>query len=209
MSIITNFGCHGKCPYCIVRENGIDVPETTLEGLEKLIDEVKKNDCNIVSVSGGGDPLHNYKNHTDYYAELFKKLSKNDIPMEMHTSYVAAGRYFPAEDCKRVVYHLRDIKQLEDVTRCGNEIVRIVFVVTEKISAKDIVKIAGYVQNSKEIDELSFRQMVGSSYEIMSYNQELLKWGHENELWHYIEQNDYNLYYVNGQVYEKFSEIHK
>jgi hypothetical protein len=23
LSVITNFGCHGKCPYCIVRENGI------------------------------------------------------------------------------------------------------------------------------------------------------------------------------------------
>lgn len=43
LSIITNFGCHGKCPYCIVRENGIKVSETTLGGLDKLPMFLKKN----------------------------------------------------------------------------------------------------------------------------------------------------------------------
>lgn len=27
LSVITNFGCHGRCPYCIVRENGIKSAE--------------------------------------------------------------------------------------------------------------------------------------------------------------------------------------
>lgn len=26
MSIITNFGCHYKCPYCIVKENNLHIP---------------------------------------------------------------------------------------------------------------------------------------------------------------------------------------
>ena len=43
LSIITNFGCHGKCPYCIVRENGIKVPKTTLGGLDKLPMFFKRN----------------------------------------------------------------------------------------------------------------------------------------------------------------------
>lgn len=29
MSIITNFGCHYKCPYCIVKENNLHIPKTT------------------------------------------------------------------------------------------------------------------------------------------------------------------------------------
>lgn len=37
LSIITNFGCHFQCPECIVRNNHIDVPKTTLEGLDGLI----------------------------------------------------------------------------------------------------------------------------------------------------------------------------
>ena len=41
LSIITNFGCHGRCPYCIVRENGIKVPKSTIGGLDKLEDAIK------------------------------------------------------------------------------------------------------------------------------------------------------------------------
>lgn len=26
MSVITNFGCHYKCPYCIVKENNLHIP---------------------------------------------------------------------------------------------------------------------------------------------------------------------------------------
>lgn len=36
MSIITNFGCHYKCPYCIVKENNLHIPRTTLAGLDNL-----------------------------------------------------------------------------------------------------------------------------------------------------------------------------
>ena len=38
LSVITNFGCHGRCPYCIVRENEIKVPKSTVDGLDKLED---------------------------------------------------------------------------------------------------------------------------------------------------------------------------
>lgn len=55
LSVITNFGCHGRCPYCIVRENGIKVPKSTVDGLDKLEDAITLTGANIVSISGGGD----------------------------------------------------------------------------------------------------------------------------------------------------------
>lgn len=207
LSIITNFGCHGKCPYCIVRENGIDVPKTTLEGLDNLINEVNKNKCNIVSISGGGDPLHNYNQHIDYYAKLIDMLQDNNIRLEMHTSYI--NSQFPMDKCHRVVYHLQDIHQLYDIKRQGNEKVRVVFVATRRFSPQDFILIARAVDVLPDIDELSFRQLVDNDYKTMYYNHETLKWGHEKGLWHYIEQNDYNLYYVNGQIFTEFSKIHR
>ena len=60
LSVITNFGCHGRCPYCIVRENGIKVPKSTVDGLDKLEDAIALTGANIVSISGGGDPLYRY-----------------------------------------------------------------------------------------------------------------------------------------------------
>lgn len=71
MSIITNFGCHYKCPYCIVKENNLHIPRTTLAGLDNLEEALKENGCNIVSISGGGDPLHEYEKHIDWYRKFF------------------------------------------------------------------------------------------------------------------------------------------
>ena len=33
LSIITNFECHYNCPYCIVKNNNLHIPKTTLHGL--------------------------------------------------------------------------------------------------------------------------------------------------------------------------------
>lgn len=215
LSIITNFGCHGRCSYCIVRENGINVPKTTLSGLDNLEDVFKETNCNIISISGGGDPLHNYNEHFDWYRELFK-ISRFDkergiwrsapIPVEMHTSYMTEEVSFPFYDCYRVVYHANTIEQLEKIKRTGKEIVRVVYVVTEDFTLEQIMEIALRVHDSDQIDELSFRQLVGKNYETADYWEDFLKLGHR-KLWHYIEQKDYNLYYVEGKLYSKFAEI--
>lgn len=132
LSIITNFGCHGKCPYCIVRENGIKVPKTTLGGLT--------------------------------------------------------------------------FEQLKHIHKTGNEIVRVVYVVTKDFTLEQIMNIAMFVADSNEIDELSFRQLVDKGYKVTDYWQDVLKFGHK-KLWWYIEQCDYNLYYAENKIYTKFSEI--
>lgn len=174
LSVITNFGCHGRCPYCIVRENGIKVPKSTVDGLDKLEDAIS------ICIKAG-------------------------IPMEMHTSYTESE--FPYHFCKRVVYHLQSVEDLECVERHGTEIVRVVFVATEKLSKEDITKISDFVHSSDQIDELSFRHMVNERYETEYYNHDFLKTGHEKGLWHYIRQKDYNIYYAENRIYTKFSEI--
>ena len=215
LSIITNFGCHGKCPYCIVRENGINVPKTTLGGLDNLESVLKDMDCNIISVSGGGDPLHEYEKHFDWYRELFKICRYDSkrglwraqpILVEMRTSYMTDETSFPFNDCYRVVYHANTIEQISQIKRTGREIVRVVYVVTENFTLEQIMEIALRVHNSNQIDELSFRQLVGKNYETTDYWRDFLKLGH-GKLWHYIEQCDYNTYYVEGKIYTKFSEI--
>ena len=91
MSIITNFGCHYKCPYCIVKENNLHIPRTTLAGLDNLEEALKENGCNIVSISGGGDPLHEYEKHgnqTGLYCSACGKwqkwLKKDEIRLFNH-----------------------------------------------------------------------------------------------------------------------------
>lgn len=206
LSIITNFGCHGKCPYCIVRENGIKVPKTTLGGLDKLPMFLKETRRNIISISGGGDPLYEYEKHVDWYRKLFKMVNQLGVPVEMHTSYMTDESTFPFYDCKRVVYHPNTFEQLKHVHRTGDEIVRVVYVVTKDFTLDQIMNIAMFVDDSNEIDELSFRQLVDKGYEVTDYWQDILRLGHK-KLWWYIEQCDYNLYYAENNIYTKFSEI--
>lgn len=206
LSIITNFGCHWRCPYCIVKNNYIDVPVTTLSSLDKLQAAVEYEKAEAISVSGGGDPLFEYENHRKYYQRLFRICRELKLPLEMHTSYIESE--FPYEKCHRVVYHLHDFDQLAKIVRHRNEIVRVVFVVTKKFKPELIEQIAEFVENSDIIDELSFRQMVDKNYHVRNYCHEYLLEGHQKR-WYYIEQNDYHPYFVNGTIHYQFSDISK
>lgn len=58
LSIITNFGCHYSCPECIVRNNKLKMTPTEEYSSYMQLEHVLKNecnDCNWVSVSGGGE----------------------------------------------------------------------------------------------------------------------------------------------------------
>lgn len=204
LSVITNFGCHYQCPYCVVKNNGLLIPKTTLGGLDMLKEAYMEHDCNIISLSGGGDPLHQYEQHSDWYQKLFDLTQY--IPLEMHTSYLTDDTSFPFEACKRVVYHCHTVTDLSRVYRMGDEIVRVVFVVTGEYSIRTLMDIADTVHRSPDIDELSFRQLVNDHYEPEHYLENYLKLGHK-KLWWYIEQNDYNVYYAENKVAYRYRDI--
>ena len=204
MSVITNFGCHYSCPYCIVKNNNLHIPKTTLDGLNLLKKKIEDNKCNWVSISGGGDPLWNFENHIDWYKRFFEITE--GINIELHTSMPNVDGV-PYLFFERVVYHLHDFEQLKTIKRNhSGQIVRVVFVVTERFTKDLIDKIATYCHDSDNIDELSFRQMMDNHYEETDYCREYLKEGHQKRWW-YIEQNDYNLYYCENEVYTEYRKI--
>ena len=90
--------------------------------------------------------------------------------------------------------------------RRGNEIVRVVFVVTEDFTEDDILEISDYVEESSEIDELSFRQLVDENYETKFYLHQFLQKEHKIK-WYYIQQNDYNLYYCENKIYTTYKNL--
>lgn len=209
LSVITNFGCHFSCPYCIVKNCGIDIPKTTVEGLQGLEKAIDEYGCNWVSISGGGDPFYRLDKHIDWWNKFFEITDELTVNKELHTSYLSD--YFDEDACPfyafdRVVYHCRNISDLFRIKRFGNQIVRVVYVVTETATKEKIDDIAAIVRHHPDIDELSFRQMVDSNYEATHYCEDYLKAGHQKDWW-YIEQADYNLYYAENQVtcrYEDF-----
>lgn len=208
LSVITNFGCHYECPYCIVRENNLHIPKTTIKGLNYLKHAIVSNECNWVSVSGGGDPLHEFENHTDWYAEFFRIVNElGYVKTELHTSYINNPNCI-CNQFDRVVYHLRKISDIAHINRRFGQIVRVVFVVTENFAPELIDRIVHAVKLNPNIDELSFRQMVDSHYQITHYCEDYLRAGHKKE-WYYIEQSDYNLYYCENKVSTQFEDFKK
>lgn len=212
LSIITNFGCHYKCPYCIVKNTGIDVPKTTIGGLDKLVENIQKYDCNWVSISGGGDPLHNWEDHMGWWGRLFSILPKN-VKTELHTSYFDPPSHLGVR-FDRIVYHCHKPEDLFKIDRFilphgyPKQITRAVFVVTEDFTPELINEIATLVKYRPNIDELSFRQMVDSDYNATHYCEEYLKTGHQKDWW-YIQQCDYNIYYAENEVKFKYEDFRK
>lgn len=113
---------------------------------------------------------------------------------------------FPYSMFSRIVYHVHNIGELKKITRACDEIVRVVFVVDDSMTEDDINAIADFVEESDQIDELSFRQRVDENYESTYHLHDFLKAGHQ-ERWWYIEQCDYNTYYHNGKLYTKYTDI--
>ena len=208
ISIITNFGCHNLCPYCIVKNANIKIPETTINSLDGLQEKIINSGNGLISISGGGDPLFNYEKHTDFYDKLFEILTYLGCKLELHTSYLHSN--FPFQKCYRVVYHLisvNDYMIIKNIKKHGNEIVRIVFVVEDGYTENDIDKIYEEYKKNTNINELSFRQMVYYDYTVNNNLKDYLAEGHKNKKWYYIKQGDYNEYFVDGNVKNKFSEL--
>lgn len=207
LSIITNFGCHWSCPYCIYKNGNLDVPKTTIDGLRELKRAIKENKVNWVSLSGGGDPLHHFHEHYAWYKKMFSKIP-NDVRLEMHTSYTQIHDNIPLLYIfDRMVYHVRSISAMKHIVRYGaKQIVRVVFVVTNDFTPEKIYMIAKEVKSNPNIDELSFRQMVDGNFQPTHFCEEYLKAGHKKD-WYYIEQGDYNLYYCENRVSTRYEDF--
>lgn len=213
LSILTNFGCHFACSYCVYRDNKINIPFTNVDtfGWIQLEEELKKHKGEEVSISGGGDPLYNYdeSNNRAFYDKLFALLKKYDCKLELHTSIFDPR--FPYDNCERVVFHFtvpNQIKMLyytDRLVRLPSK-VRVVYVVQEHYTRHLINEIVKEVLACEEITELSFRQMIKADgttdYTLYDY----LKEGHMKD-WYYIEQQDYNEYFVQDHLEREYLAI--
>lgn len=209
LSIITNFGCHYRCPYCIVKKNNIHVPPTTLEGLSNLKQTIAALDATIVSVSGGGDPLFESDKHADWWERLFAILEEScpRPALEVHTSYLP-GTFEKriAEKSMRMVYHVHHMDELKQIRRLSHEITRAVFVVQDWMTEQFLNEASDFVKHSTQIDEISFRQRVDASYNISHYLHDVLQLGHKRKWW-YIQQCDYNVYYAENKIYSRYQDF--
>lgn len=213
LSVLTNFGCHWGCRYCVYRENGINIPKTDYRtfGWNELERELQKHKGELVSISGGGDPLYNFESNKQnqlFYKKLFKLLEKYNCRLELHTSTLIEE--FPYDKCERVVFHLTMPTQISLINNRLfklPKLVRVVYVVQDYYTKGLVNQIARCVNDDKNaVNELSFRQMIGSDGLTQYYLHDYLKQEHK-KLWYYIEQSDYNEYFVDDHIEKEYLNI--
>lgn len=212
LSILTNFGCHWSCPYCVYRENKINIPLTTRENFDfkALEEEMKNMDGDEISISGGGDPLYNWKNNMWFYNEIQSLAGTYNKKIELHTSYIDYN--FDYSDFDRVVFHLQSPTQIRLIDMGRHRLwlssnVRVVFVIQEHYSKGIINNIIKEVENNEDVTELvSFRQLIKIDGAIAEIEHEYLKSKHLKDLY-YIKQADYNEYFVNNHIEKEYLKI--
>lgn len=104
---------------------------------------------------------------------------------------------------------LDDIFAVDEVD-CKKVPKRVVFVVEERMNTGYIDTASNIVKfYCNEVDQLSFRQLIKENYQISYHLYNYLKAGHDRKDWYYIEQGDYNTYFINGDTKEKYSDLKK
>ena len=203
LSIITNFGCDERCPYCIWNEHFLKNTFTSMETTdwERLITTINEHSPDRISISGGGDPLFELEKNIKWWQKLFYYLPY--VLLDLHTAKIAPPNF--ARKFNKYVFHAKDLQdyynRIDELTKLQIPKKRVVIVADRQYTEKDYLKAA---QNAKDKGcSFSVRQLVENNKPV-DIAVDFLK---NNPDLFYIEQADYNLYFMpDNNVYAKFLE---
>jgi len=206
LSIITNFGCDEACPYCIwqqghfLQQTKTHVITTDWIKLQQLIQKETR-----ISVSGGGDPLFNLAINLPWWDKLFS-IKPTHTQIDLHTAKIAPIDFLQTNSFNYYVFHAKNANQyfnIEDrLKKLPVNKIRIVIVADEGYTKADYLMLASAVRHAGF--SFSIRRKVINKKAIETPLDDFLK---SYKKWHYIEQTDYNQYFMpDNRIYTKFLE---
>lgn len=192
ISIITNFGCRSKCWYCIWRGHPLEhvSVKTDWAKLEQFL--WNNRDKGKVSVSGGGDCLHKYDRHFEWWGRLFSITEKLRILVDVHTREMFWNDTFWKERINRCVFssdypYTAEVEYLEYMSRLTK--VRITHLVTGATTDATIDK---YIELQKRLKcQFTIKELVGHS-DCGAYRRIRDKY----KSLYYLDSGDYNVYFM-------------
>lgn len=203
LSIITNFGCDERCPYCIWQQHFLSNIFTTAETTDwaKLKLAATELSPTRVSISGGGDPLFALEDNIRWWQKLFMYMPY--VLLDLHTAKIAPPNF--ARKFDRYIFHAKDLntyyQKADELAALRSPKKRVVIVADPEYTEQDYIKAA---QNAKDKGfSFAVRQLVKSNLPV-DIKVDFLK--NHPDLF-YIEHRDYNLYFMpDNQVYTNFLE---
>jgi hypothetical protein len=194
ISIITNFGCHANCWYCIWKTHPLkDVKlETDWEKLRAFL--VKYQDRGKVSVSGGGDCLYHYDQHVGWWIRLFEETKDLNMLVDVHTREKFTHQRFWKKINRCVFSSDRLEDDREYLEYLANLVkIRITHLVTKDTTYK---MIEDYLRFQQKINcQFTIKELVG--YDDGGRYKEIRK--KYPEIFH-LDEGDYNIYYMPDNV---------
>ena len=216
-SVITNFGCHKDCWYCIWKRHPMHAlkTETDFENLQRALAMVglyqAANKRQVtVSISGGGEPLNLFPHNREWFENFFRLAKMFDLYTSLHTgAWRRSYSSWLMEKFDEYVLHF-SFSEFYDSIEMLREMrmkipIRLAFVLTSEWSCDQIthaVSIAQHVLNCK----ISFRELWAVQDEVRPKVLELAKKVQSTySQARYVTQADYNLYYMpDNRIYQSF-----
>lgn len=199
ISVITNFGCHAKCWYCIWKGHRLE--NVSLEtDWGKLIDFlVAYKDKGKVSVSGGGDCLYHYDKYKPWWDKFLRITTSLRMLVDVHSREKFINDEF-WNNINRLVFSSDnlsdDLEFLEYITK------RVKLRITHLATANTTdAMIDDYISYSQKTGcQFTVKQLVG-----YSDNDRYKEIMHKYPQLFFLDAGDYNLYYMpDNTIQEKF-----
>lgn len=192
--------------------SNVGAPEDYYERLELAI---RNTPGDVFSISGGGDPLHNFGRNIKFWSHVFHFCQIYNKRIDIHTAYLRTiHALYPvlADIIRKIVIHCfpetweqdkLTLLQLLDTQSPAR--LRINFVIEHQLDAI-VLDIEAFCDTYKL--PFSYRQMVGSDLQPVTTSSFYTDVASRTQYGRYVEQDDYNIYFTpQGELKLKFMEI--
>lgn len=208
-SIITAFGCKYNHWYCVWRLHRYNKIKTSYEttNWDKLNELIKWYQGPKINVSGGLDPLFNYKGNKRWWDKLFKIAKKHNKLVDVHTREFVTDPDF-LTNINKIVVSFDRIDEIKNEIGKYKEIpeIRLAKVIMPDTSYTEIKDIITF--GIKHHFDITFKQLYGfddkKNFELLK--KEAMKNFNlkENRIM-FLEHSDYNIYFMpDNRLYDKF-----
>jgi len=213
-TIITNFGCDNRCPYCISKHHPLlqnevtNIKDINWNYLEECIKNSKSPKVNL---SGGGDPLYKYNEHLDFYNKVYDICKRNNKLMDVHTRVFIKDNDTLLSKFNKIAMTIEFNNELafKELKENFNNLSSLTNLRVIQVVNKDftVEKCKEYINKLKHIGikQITFREMFGNKNANKWFNT-LKKHIEEKDGIYFLKDGEYHDYYFtnNNKLYPYF-----
>lgn len=199
ISVITNFGCKSDCWYCIWKGHKLENIKLNTDWNKLKNFLFKHKEKGKVSVSGGGDCLHEFETYREWWDKFFVLTNELSMLVDVHSREKFVDDKF-WKKINKTVFSSDKLEDDIDYLKYLSE--RVKFRITHLVTANTTYQmIDDYLEFQKKYNcQFTIKELVGYDDDGM-YKKILKKFPN---MFH-LDAGDYNIYYMpDNTIKDKF-----